>query len=168
MATISAASPIRLRVFTIRVYPPARSLNLPATSLNNFVTTALLRRKDSARRRAGRVPSFPSVIIRSVNPRTSFALASVVSIRSWSRREVTIFRNSAHRCFVCRPSCRPFFLCRTAFPLTQNYSDFGLPLGDAASILLPKESPISDRISLISLRDFFPKFFVFNISPSDF
>lgn len=100
IATISAASPIRRRVFTIRVYPPGRSLNRPATSLKSFETTALLRRNVRARRRAGKVPSFPRVIMRSVNPRISFALASVVSIRSWSKRDVTRFRNNAHRCLV--------------------------------------------------------------------
>jgi hypothetical protein len=54
------------------------------------------------------------VIIRSVKPLSSFALASVVSIRSCSSSDVTKLRNSALRCLVFRPSCRPFFLCRTA------------------------------------------------------
>jgi len=120
MATISAASPIRRRVFTIRVYPPGRSLKRPATSLNSFDTTALLRRNPRARRRAGSVPSFPRLIMRSVNPRISLAFASVVSIRSWSSKDVTRLRNRAQRCLVWRPSCRPFFLCRTAFPLAQE------------------------------------------------
>jgi hypothetical protein len=42
----------------------------------------------------------PSVIIRSANPRISFAFAPVVSIRSWSNNEVTRLRNNAPRCFV--------------------------------------------------------------------
>ena len=100
IATISAASPTRRRVRIMRVYPPGRSRNRAATSLNSFETTALLRKKLSARRRAGRLPSFPSEIIRSVKPRISFALASVVSIRSCSSSEVTRLRNSAQRCFV--------------------------------------------------------------------
>jgi hypothetical protein len=82
MATISPPSPIRRLVLTILVYPPGRSLNRPATSLNSLDTTALLRKNPRARRRAGSVPSFPSVIILSVNPRISLAFASVVSIRS--------------------------------------------------------------------------------------
>ncbi len=110
IATNSAPSPIRRRVFTILVYPPGRSLNRAATSLNSLETTSLLRRKLSARRRAGNDPSLPSVIMRSVNPRISLALASVVSIRSCSRSEVTRLLNNAHRCLVCRPSCLPFFL----------------------------------------------------------
>lgn len=114
MATNSAASPIRRLVLTIRVYPPGRSLNRVATSPKSFDTTFLLLRKLNARRRAGKVPSLPSVIIRSVRPRISFAFASVVSIRSCSRRDVTKLLNNAQRCLVCRPSCLPFFLWRTS------------------------------------------------------
>ena len=171
IATISAASPTRRRVLMILVYPPDRSLNRPATSSNSLDTTALLRRKLRARRLAGRVPSLPSVIMRSVNPRISFAFAPVVSIRSCSNNEVTKFLNNALRCLVCLPSCRPFFLCRTVFlSARKRHSGFGLPLcgEDPSSIFVPNESPISVRISLISLRDFFPKFFVRSISPSDF
>lgn len=171
IATISAPSPTRRRVLMILVYPPDRSLNRAATSLKSFETTILLRRNPRARRLAGRVPSLPNVIIRSVNPRISLALAPVVSIRSCSNNEVTKFLNNAPRCLVCRPSCLPFFLCRTVFPSAKKrHSGFGLPFcGNAPfSILVPSESPISARISLISLRDFFPKFFVLSISPSDF
>lgn len=110
IATSFAASPTRRLVLTILVYPPGRSLNRTATSLNNFETTSLLRINVRACRRAGNVPSLPSVIIRSVNPRISFALASVVSIRSCSSSEVTRLLNRAHRCLVFRPSCLPLFL----------------------------------------------------------
>src|SRR3989475_12569812 len=45
MATNSAASPTRRRVLLKRVYPPGRSPNRAATSLNTFDTAVLLRRK---------------------------------------------------------------------------------------------------------------------------
>lgn len=110
MATNSAASPIRRLVLIILVYPPGRSLNRAATSPKSFDTTSLLRRKLNARRRAGKDPSLPNVIIRSVKPLISFAFASVVSILSCSRSDVTKLLNSAQRCLVCLPSCLPFFL----------------------------------------------------------
>jgi len=66
------------------------------------------------------------------------------------------------------PSFLPLNLCRMvssfSIDFPPNQADFPL----SSLTLIPKESPISPRISLISLRDFLPKFLVFSISPSDF
>src|SRR6185436_10261265 len=44
--------------------------------------------------------------------RSSLALASVVSIRSWVIRLAARFRSMARRLDVSRPNCLPDFLCR--------------------------------------------------------
>src|SRR5207244_1011185 len=61
----------------------------------------------AARRRACRVPCLPSVIMRSPQRRSSFALASVVRTVPCSRSAVTRLRNSARRCAGVRPSFTP-------------------------------------------------------------
>src|SRR4051794_10736496 len=48
----------------------------------------------------------------SATRRSSFALASVVSMRSWVIRLAARFRSIALRLDVSRPNCLPDFLCR--------------------------------------------------------
>ena len=47
------------------------------------------------------------VMRRSATRRSSLALASVVTIRSWVNKLAARFRNIARRCEVFRPNCRP-------------------------------------------------------------
>ncbi len=79
------------------VYPPWTSRYLSASSEKSLRITEGPRTKEAALLRARRSPCFPKVIIRSTNPRTSLALASVVLIRSCKRREEAMLRNIAMR-----------------------------------------------------------------------
>src|SRR5262245_4154043 len=62
---------------------------------------------DAARRRACSDPLLPSVIMRSPQRRSSFALASVVRTASCSSNAVTRLRRSARRWAGLRPSFTP-------------------------------------------------------------
>ena len=117
-------------------------------------------------RRAWRSPRLPSVIIRSAMRRRSFAFASVVSIRSCSSSDVTMLRNSARRCEVDRPSFLPDFRCRIvqASRCSRIFSR-SFRIGRFSTVI-PRVRPIDASVSLISLRDFRPKFFVLSISDS--
>ena len=96
----------------------------------------------SAWRRACRSPRLPSVIMRSATRRSSFALASVVSIRSCSSSDVTMLRNSAFRCALVRPSFR--LPCGVASSQASRCSrSFSRSLrGGKFSSFMPSESPI--------------------------
>src|SRR5512140_3641287 len=61
---------------------------------------------ESTCRRADRSPRLANVIMRSATRRASFALATVVSIRSCRKSDVTRLRSSARRCSCVRESFR--------------------------------------------------------------
>src|SRR5262249_15405584 len=67
-----------------------------------------------ARRRACNVPARAFVISFSTKGRSSFALASVVSIAPCSMSEDARFLMSASFCSLVRRSCRPALRCRIA------------------------------------------------------
>jgi len=67
-------------------------------------------------RRAWRVSRLASVIICSASPRTAFALASVVWMRSCRKSATSRFRKSAQRWAVTRPSLNPSLRCLIAEP----------------------------------------------------
>src|SRR5210317_2047934 len=79
--------------------------------LKSLSTTFLLRITARACRLACRSPRLARVIILSANFLNSFALGVVVTIRSCSSREVTIFLIMACWCELFLPSLRPAFLC---------------------------------------------------------
>src|SRR5215471_1240112 len=54
---------------------------------------------------------------RSVTRRSSFALVSVVSMRSWAMRLAARFLNIARRWLAFRPNLRPALRCRMTAPL---------------------------------------------------
>src|SRR3972149_3745629 len=82
MIAISAPSPTRNPVRTIRVYPPSRPVNRPPPVSNTLSGGALSVRSENTRRREGRGARFPKVINRSASRRSSLAFGTVVSIRS--------------------------------------------------------------------------------------
>src|SRR5512146_2451417 len=68
----------------------------------------------TASRRSCRVPDRAFVISFSTKGRSSFALASVVSIAPCSMSDDARFRRSASFCSLVRRSCRPALRCRIA------------------------------------------------------
>src|SRR3989449_9473352 len=67
----------------------------------------------STARRAATLSFLAVGMTRSTQRRNSLPFASVVSMRPWSRSEVTRLRLIALRCAVDRPNFRPAFWCRT-------------------------------------------------------
>ena len=100
---IAAASPKRLPVFSIRVYPPGRSAILVDTSRNNSVTQCLSLRLAKTIRRECIVSSLDFVRRGSINLRSSLAFATVVVILLCLINEQAIFDNIAERCEAVRP-----------------------------------------------------------------
>src|SRR5205085_4554632 len=96
----------------MRVYPPARSVYQGAMVVNSFAVIAGFMTKRATCRRAARSPCLPNVIIRSARRRASLALATVVSMRSYSNSAVMRFRRTARRCDDVRLSLRWSFLWR--------------------------------------------------------
>ena len=141
---------------------------------NSLETTAGSLTKARAWRRAWRLSRFPSVIIFSAMGRTALARSRVVRTRSLSKSEVTMLRNIITRWGVFRPSFFPATRClmNPVSDLLQRscrYSGFGAGTGlPSGSSFIPKDKPISERISLISFKDLRPKFLVFSISASVF
>src|SRR3989442_14110399 len=78
----------------------------------------------STARRAATLSLLAVVMTRSTQRRNSLPFASVVSMRPWSRSEVTRLRLIALRCAVDRPNFRPAFWCRTR-PLRSLDQDLG-------------------------------------------
>ena len=119
---------------------------------------------DSAWRLACRSPLFANVMTWSAQRRNSFALVSVVRIRSYLNSDVTIFRNIAFRWLVVRFSFKLAFRCL----IRPIYSPSSLSSSGGAnpSSFIPRDRPISDNTSLISFSDLRPKFFVLSISAS--
>src|SRR6185437_5772707 len=71
MRAMSAPSPLRCPVLRIRVYPPARDLNLGPTSWNSLSAVSRLWMWRTASRRSCSVPDFALVMRRSTNGRSS-------------------------------------------------------------------------------------------------
>src|ERR1700674_233715 len=69
--------------------------------------------KESTARRAATLSVLAVVMTFSTQRRSSLPLASVVSIRPWSSKDVTRLRLIALRCAVLRLNLRPAFWCRT-------------------------------------------------------
>src|ERR1700721_2136679 len=109
-------------------------------------------------------------------------------MRSFSIRFVTKLRSTARRCAGCFPSFDPDLRClivayRGSRDFPRDYIAVASPsegggavwLGSGGQIIrpcssnfMPRLKPILVSISLISLSDFLPKFFVFRISFSLF
>ena len=119
MRHISALSPRRLPVRMMRVYPPSRVATFTPISRNNSVTAYLLPSAENASRRLCVVSSFDRVTMGSTNLRSSFAFATVVTMRLCSINEHARFESSALRCPVFRPKWLNFLLCRMALLLVQ-------------------------------------------------
>src|SRR5215813_8129930 len=83
--------------------------------LNSLSATSSLEISRATLRRAARSSAFASVIRRSTQRRSSFALASVVVIRPCSSNDVQRLRISALRAFVSRLRWRPLFRCLIVF-----------------------------------------------------
>src|SRR5438132_1016140 len=74
----------------------------------------------STARRAATLSFLAVVMTFSTQRRSSLPLASVVSIRPWSSRDVTRLRLIALRCAVLRLNLRPAFWCRTRLGLLDQ------------------------------------------------
>src|SRR5690349_14137289 len=79
--------------------------------LNSLSATSSLEISRATLRRAARSSAFASVIRRSTQRRSSFALASVVVIRPCSSKDVQRLRISALRAFASRLRWRPLLRC---------------------------------------------------------
>src|SRR5437868_15448462 len=74
----------------------------------------------STARRAATLSFLAVVMTFSTQRRNSLPLASVVSIRPWSSKDVTRLRLIALRCAVLRLNLRPAFWCRTRLGLLDQ------------------------------------------------
>src|SRR5207248_8283255 len=74
----------------------------------------------STARRAATLSFLAVVMTFSTQRRSSLPLASVVSIRPWSSKDVTRLRLIAFRCAVLRLNLRPAFWCRTRLGLLDQ------------------------------------------------
>jgi len=98
-------------LLTMRVYPPFRSFILGAIVVKSFATAVSSPSLALRSLRFATVSTIARVIIFSTFGRISFALASVVEIRSCSTRDRKSDLMSAPRTLVFLPNFRPFLWC---------------------------------------------------------
>src|SRR5512136_2636402 len=135
---IGAASPLRGPSLRTRVYPPLRSANLLASSPNALSTTFLSFTSTRACLREGRPPSLPKVMTLSTMPLTSFALVTVVTMRSCHNTSVVKLWYSDILWPVGLDRFRPATLCLIAFFRHQRQSLFFQTLLQFIQRLLPQ------------------------------